>query len=120
MVNGFMRGNIPLIVVTVVNKSNILDITFTLDTGFTEDLLITKEIANELEITPESYINIQNANGQTVGIDVSYANSIIENEKKEVQVFISDGLPLLGIGFLTKFGYRAIIDCKKRTVTLEK
>ncbi len=122
MVEGFMRGNIPLITITVFNLSNVLDITFTLDTGFSEDLLITPEIVRELEleIVETDTINIFNANGEKVLLNTSFVSAKMENEIQDVQVIISKGFPLLGIGFLTKFGYKAIIDCKQRTVILEK
>lgn len=120
MVEGFMRGNIPLVTVTVSNHGNVLDVTFTLDTGFSEDLLITPEIVSELELETIDTVNIFNANGEKVLLNTSFVSSILEGETQDVQVIISNGFPLLGIGFLTKFGYKAIIDCKERTVTLEK
>lgn len=122
MVEGFMRGNIPLITVTIFNRDNVLDVTFTLDTGFTEDLLITPDIVRELEleIADTDTINIFNANGEKVLLNTSFVSAVMENETKDVQVIISNGTPLLGIGFLTKFGYKAIVDCKQRTVILEK
>lgn len=122
MVEGFMRGNIPLVTVTISNLDNVLDVTFTLDTGFSEDLLITPEIVRELEleIIDTDTVNIFNANGEKVLLNTSFVRAVLEDEAQDVQVIISKGFPLLGIGFLTKFGYKAIINCKERTVTLEK
>lgn len=122
MVKGFMRGNIPLITVTITNLENVLDVTFTLDTGFSEDLLITPDIVHELGLktVDTDTINIFNANGEKVLLNTSFVSAILEDEVQDMQVIISKGFPLLGIGFLTKFGYKAIVDCKKRTVTLEK
>ncbi len=120
MVKGFMNGNVPFIIVSVLNGNNLLDIQFTLDTGFTEDLLVTHEIASELELDAENFSELYVANGEKVTLNFSNANAIMENENKKVQILVSNGIPLLGIGFLTKFGYKAIIDCKQRTVTLEK
>ena len=44
----------------------------------------------------------------------------MEGEKKYIEVLIADGLPLLGISFLSKFGYKAEIDCRNKTIALEK
>ncbi len=120
MVEGFMNGNVPLITIAVTNNKNVLDITFTLDTGFTEDLLVTPEIASELELDIENFSELYVANGEKVTLNFANSYAIMENSRKRVQVLISNGIPLLGIGFLTKFGYKAIIDCKERTVVLEK
>ncbi len=120
MVKGFMNGNVPFIEATVINKNNVLDIIFTLDTGFSEDLLITPEIASELELESDSFLNLYIANGEQVSLNVSAGFAVIENTKQEVEIIVSNGSPLLGIGFLTKFGYKAIVDCKDRTVTLER
>jgi len=119
MVEGFMTGNVPFITATVENKKNILDIIFTLDTGFTEDLLVTPEIASELELDSENFSELYVANGEKVTLNFTNANAIMEGSNKKIQVLISNGIPLLGIGFLTKFGYKAIVDCKERTVVLE-
>jgi len=53
-------------------------------------------------------------------LNTSFVSTVMEDETQNVNVIISNGFPLLGIGFLTKFGYTAIIDCKARTVTLDK
>ncbi|MBX7046981.1 MAG: hypothetical protein K1X86_14215 [Ignavibacteria bacterium] len=65
-------------------------------------------------------MNLYIANGEQVTLNVAPAFAVIENVKAEVEIIVSNGSPLLGIGFLTKFGYKAIIDCKERTVVLEK
>ena len=41
-------------------------------------------------------------------------------KKTDIQVLISESMPLAGISFLTKFGYKAIVDCKYRTIALER
>jgi hypothetical protein len=43
----------------------------------------------------------------------------MEGNKTYITVLVSEGMPLLGISFMEKFGYAAIIDCKKKTVVLE-
>ena len=37
-----------------------------------------------------------------------------------VQVLISGTIPFAGISLMTKFGYKAVVDCRYRTVQLEK
>ena len=44
----------------------------------------------------------------------------IEGITARVQVGISNGSSLAGINFLARFGYRAIVDCKYKTVVLNK
>ncbi len=40
--------------------------------------------------------------------------------KSYIDVLISDSMPLAGISFLTKFNYKAIVDCRFKTVNLER
>ena len=79
-----------------------------------------KTLQSTQELDAENFSELYVANGEKVTLNFSNANAILENENKKVQILVSNGIPLLGIGFLTKFGYKAIIDCKQRTVTLEK
>jgi len=48
------------------------------------------------------------------------AIAVMEDTVEHVDVLISKSNPLAGIGLLSKFGYKAIVDCKHRTVILEK
>jgi len=39
--------------------------------------------------------------------------------KNYITILASEGIPILGINFMEKFGYTAIIDCKKKTAVLQ-
>ena len=44
----------------------------------------------------------------------------MEGASNYIQVLISDSMPLVGISFLSKFNYKAAVDCKHKTVMLER
>jgi len=54
-------------------------------------------------------------------VDVPRAFSVasLEDVIHPVEVLVSGGTPLVGIGLLIKFGYKAIINCRRKTVVLE-
>lgn len=91
-----------------------------LDTGFTGDLQVTPQIAKELGLQVVGVIPTRIANGQVVEIPTALAVAAMEGTTNYIQVLISESMPLAGIGFLSKFGYKAIINCKYRTIILEK
>jgi len=91
-----------------------------LDTGFTGDLQVTPQIAEELGVKVAGVTKTQIANGDVVDVPVALAVAAMEGETKYVEVLISESSPLAGINLLTKFGYKAIVDCKFRSVVLQK
>ncbi len=91
-----------------------------LDTGFTGDLQVTPKIARELGLQVVGVIKTQIANGDVIEVPVALAIAAMEGAENYIQVLISDSMPLAGIGFLSKFGYKAIIDCKYRNIALER
>lgn len=120
MVQGKFVGNLPLIQV-VVGWGREMQAPFViLDTGFTGDLQVTPKMARELGLEVHGVTKAQIANGQSMDVPVAPALTAIEDMTGEIQALISDSMPLVGISFLTKFGYRACVDCKNRTVVLER
>ncbi len=93
---------------------------FVLDTGFTGYLQITSKMAAELRLEPAQVIPVKVASGQIVKVPTAFAFANMEGEKKYMEVLISDSLPLAGISLLSRFGYKAIVDCKYKTVELER
>ncbi len=93
---------------------------FILDTGFTGDLQVPKGWARELGLTINSIEQWTIADGSKVNVPQALAIAGMEGIANRVQVGITNGSSLAGIGFLTKFGYRAIVDTKHRTVVLDK
>ena len=120
MVHGLFVQNIPLVPVTIAWQRSIQTVDFILDTGFTGDLQVTTKMAEELGLKVVGVTPTQNATGQTVNTPNALALASMEGVTVSVQVLISNSFPLAGICFLTKYGYKAIVDCKFRTVVLQK
>jgi len=120
MVQGLFVDNVPFIKVTVALGAAVQTPLFILDTGFTGDLQVTPKIAVELGLKPIGVTALRIANGQTVQVQTALAFAAMEGAVNYIQVLISDGSPLAGINFLTKFSYKATVNCKYKTVLLEK
>lgn len=93
---------------------------FYLGHGFTGDLKVTQRMADDLGLEIIGYTPIGMVNGRVQNFPVALAIADMEGSKNRVAVVIGDGLPVLGIGTLTKFGYKACVDCKHRVVSLQK
>jgi len=120
MVKGFFQGNIPIIKI-VVGWGRALQTPFVvLDTGFTGDLQITPKMAQELGLKITGVTKAQIANRETIEVSAALALAAMEDATNYIQVLISESAPLAGISFLSKFGYKAIVDCKYKTVVLER
>lgn len=120
MIKGQFTGEIPIVKVVIGWKDRLQEPFAVLDTGFTGDLQITPLIASELGLEIQGVINMKAANGHIFPIETAFATASMEGDQKNIRVLISDSTPLVGIGLLSKFDYKAIVDCKYRTVTLEK
>lgn len=120
MLQGVFVDNTPLIKIVVGFGKSIQTPIVVLDTGFTGDLQVTRQMANELGLRIIGATRTQIANGQIVDIPVAQALSVMEGVQKSIQVLISGNMPLAGISFLSKFSYQAVVDCKNKTVTLER
>jgi len=120
MISGVFVENIPLIKVIVAWGQSVQAPFVILDTGFTGDLQVTPKIAVELGLKIVGVTKTQIANGQVIQVPVALAIASMEGAANYIQVLISDSFPLAGISFLTKFGYKALVDCKYRTVALER
>jgi len=120
MVNGIFIENMPLIKVIVAWGQSVQAPFVILDTGFTGDLQVTPKIATELGLKITGVTKTQIANGQVIDVPVALAIAAMEGATNLIQILISDSMPLAGISFLSKFGYKAAVDCKYKTVALEK
>lgn len=120
MVQGVFVENMPFIKVIVGYGQAVQAPFVILDTGFTGDLQVTPKIAQDLGLKVTGVTKAQIANGQVVDVPVALAVASMEGAINYIQVLISESMPLAGISFLTKFGYKAIVDCKYRTIALEK
>jgi len=77
-------------------------------------------MARELGLQVVGVTKSRIANGQVVDVPTALALASMEGAVNYIQVLISESMPLAGISFLSKFGYKAVVDCKYRTVTLDK
>jgi predicted aspartyl protease len=118
MIQGSFVQNIPLIPVKIGWDVSVQNINLILDTGFTGDLQVTPKIAQQLGLKIVGATPIQLASGTIVSTSFAIAYTSMEGKTNLVQVLISNGMPLAGISFLSKFGYKAIVDCKLKTVEL--
>lgn len=119
MVRGEFYENIPLVKIIVAWGQAVQTPYFILDTGFTGDLQVTPKIAKELGLRVTGVTQARIANGDVINVPVALALASMEGATNYINVLISESMPLAGISFLTKFGYKAIVDCKYRTVALE-
>ncbi len=119
MIEGSFIQNVPWIPVTVANNHEVQTPYFILDTGFTGDLQVTSKIAIDLGLEVSGITTSRIASGQILDVPTANAIASMQGVSRNVQVMISDSMPLAGISFLTKFGYTAIVDCKDRTVALK-
>ncbi|MEK7562310.1 MAG: hypothetical protein AAB509_01360 [Patescibacteria group bacterium] len=120
MIKGTFIKNTPLIQIFVGWGQNVEAPFVVLDTGFTGYLQITKKMAEELGLKITGVLPVVIPNGQIINVPTAFAFANMEGEKKYMEVLIADGLPLAGISFLSKFGYKAEVDCKNKTIALEK
>lgn len=120
MVQGVFVENIPLIRVVIAWSQSVQTPYVILDTGFTGDLQVTPKMAEELGLEVIGVTKAQIANGHTIDVPVALAVVAMEGIAEHIQVLISDSMPLAGISFLSKFGYKAVVDCKHRTLVLER
>ena len=120
MISGVFVENIPFVKVIVGWGQSVQAPFVILDTGFTGDLQVTPKIAKELSLKVVGVTKTQIANGDIVEVPVALAIAAMEGVENYVQILISDSMPLAGISFLSKFGYKASVDCKYRTVVLER
>ena len=120
MITGIFIDNTPFIQVTLAWGLFVKNYWFVLDTGFTGDLQIPIAWSKELGLRINSIEPYTIADGSKVNVPQALVVAAMEGVTNRVQVGIAKGSSLAGINFLAKFGYRAIVDCKYRTVILDK
>ncbi|MES2930792.1 MAG: hypothetical protein V4665_03360 [Patescibacteria group bacterium] len=119
MIGKFIEGDKPMIEATIAWGQAVQTPYFVLDTGFTGDLAVTPEIAVELGLNIDGVTKMRTASNELIAVRSAVALASMEGENIYITVLITDGLPLLGIAFMEKFKYKAIVDCKNKTVALE-
>jgi predicted aspartyl protease len=121
MIHGYFSpdANLPYVHVGVVFGEKIVQGAFILDTGFSGDLKIDYQTAQELGIVEADEIGFVNANGERVLGAFVYGYADMENRRVPIRIIIVNGSQLAGMGLFTVFGYRIMVDGKNRTAHLE-
>ncbi len=120
MVQGTFDDNTPLIRIAVGWGQAVQFPFVILDTGFTGDLQVTPQMAKDIGLTVASVTKTSIASGEIREVPTALALASMEGVVKSVNVLIAESDPLAGISFLSKFDYKAIIDCKHKTIVLER
>ncbi len=121
MIKGtFVDGDKPMVPAIVAWNQSVQNPYFILDTGFTGDLVVTKKMAADLGLEITGMMPARTVENKVINLPIATAIAVMESDPLYVTVMISEGLPLLGISFLQKFNYTAVVDCKHKTVYLEK
>jgi predicted aspartyl protease len=120
MIEGGFYKETPYVQITLGSGLSVQTPLVVLDTEFTGDLQVTPQIADDLRLEVRGKMPIGLADGTIIDAPISIAYAKMEGELHPITVQILKGTPLMGIGFLTKFNYRAIVNCKYRTVFLER
>ena len=120
MIQGYFIEELPAFEITVAWKEGIEHARVILDTGFSGDLQLSPSLVDKLGLRASDVTSATLANGERFKIPTTIAIAAMEGSGKPVHILISDSTPLAGIGFLSKFGYKAIVDCKHKKVTLQK
>ncbi|PIR45237.1 MAG: hypothetical protein COV10_00365 [Candidatus Vogelbacteria bacterium CG10_big_fil_rev_8_21_14_0_10_51_16] len=120
MISGLFLEDTPFMQVFVAWGQAVQATYAVLDTGFSGDLQVTPQMAEELGLEVIGVTEVKIASGEVVQVPVALAMASMEREIQTIEVLIAESMPLMGISFLTKFSYKALVDCKHRTVTLEK
>lgn len=120
MISGFFVDNVPWIEVILTWRDVLYKTAVILDTGFSGDVQVSPKIAKQLLLPAFGTSDVRIANGAVVKTPVVLAATNMEGVHMNIRVLVSEGPPLAGINFLSKFAYKAIVDCKNKTVALAK
>jgi predicted aspartyl protease len=115
------EDNVPYVAVGIFFAGELHYVNCILDTGFSGDLKIDRRTANEIGFSePVQGYYATNANGERVRAGVVRGYAEMESRRASVGILVVDGAPLVGIGLLTVFGYKITIDCRMKTIYLER
>lgn len=112
MLNGIIHNNRPLmkIVIAGIDAQNVQDPTVLVDTGFTGDLKVSGETAQNLRLTPTGVEYVTVGHGQNVPMLTALALVALSSTTRLVNVLIADGDQAVGIGLLKKFSFKLFVN----------
>jgi len=120
MIKGVVYNNRPLISLIVSWKLGVQEIIALVDTGFTGELKLSPEKATELGLQTTHTELVMLADEKTVNMQASLALVSMEGVTNTVNVLISQGIPIIGMELLRRFGYSLNIDLKYNLLILQK
>lgn len=120
MVSGEIINNRPLVAVTVAWKASVQRLVVLIDTGFTGELKLSEDVAKDLGLEITHTESVQLGNGKNEFMPASLALVDLEGTSKLVEVLISPGDTVAGVGLFKKFKYRMTMDFHLKTLQLEK
>lgn len=120
MVEGiFIDSDKPTVRTVLAWEQAVQNPYFILDTGFTGDLVVTNDVAKDLGLEISGVTKANLAGNKGLELPTATALAVMEGRSLYVTaLIIPEGWPLLGISFMEKFGYKAIVDCKNKKVRL--
>lgn len=120
MIRGIIHNNRPFISLIVGWRLGVQDTVALVDTGFTGELKISPEKALELGLQITHAEPVTLADEKTVYMQASLALVSMEGVRNVVNVLVSQGTPIIGVGLLRRFGYALNMDVKYNSLILQK
>ena len=77
-------------------------------------------MADELGIVAVEHASVATVYGQKIRVDFAHGFVELGGKKMLAEILIFPGPPLIGVKLLSDFCYKAVVDCKNRTVHLER
>lgn len=120
MIKGIVSDNQPLISVIVGWRRGVQELVALVDTGFTGELKIPPDKVSELglEVTHAEPVSL--ADEKVVNMSASLTYVSMEGVSSVVNVIIGEGIAIIGVGLLKKFGYTLNINFKYNMLVLKK
>ncbi len=120
MIRGTIHNNRPFISLIVGWRLGVQETVALVDTGFTGELKISPQKALELGLQITHAEPVTLADEKTVTMPASLALVSMEGVRNVVNVLVSQGTTIIGVGLLRRFGYALNMDVKYNSLILEK
>ena len=120
MIRGTIHNNRPFISLIAGWRLGVQETVALVDTGFTGELKISPEKALELGLQIPHAEPVTLADEKTVYMQASLALVSMEGVRNVVNVLVSKGTTIIGVGLLRRFGYALNMDVKYNSLLLQK
>ena len=120
MIKGTIHNNRPFISLIAGWRLGVQETVALVDTGFTGELKISPEKALELGLQITHAEPVTLADEKTVYMQASLALVSMEGVRNVVNVLVSKGTTIIGVGLLRRFGYALNMDVKYNSLLLQK